>query len=127
MFKQPPAQKTDPWTGATSPVERERWGYFCTEDQGKELLLKVQKLVPDAQLLDGLGSYMPWPITYLDDTTKMWMILGTMPNGDSVAEYAGQLYDRMMWPFNAEDGARWGPNLAAVPIAPGLVQLMWVR
>lgn len=132
MFKQPPAEKLETSftangiTSAWVPVDRSIWGYFCTEEQGKMLLAKVTPLASDAQLLDGLGYDLFVPVRYLDDTTKMWVIVGTLPNGAVINEYAGKLYDRMLRP-NPADGSNWGPNLAAIPLFPDLAQLQWVK
>lgn len=119
----------------TIPVPQNLWRFFSTKAQAQAMLAKAQVLDPTATLTDGLNSSLWIPVTYNDDTTKIWVISGKATQGhvvgftgdvnnpDLFLEFAGSLYDRFVggryW------GDRPGEALVANEIAPGLVELHW--
>jgi len=84
------------------PVPRNLWGFFSTKDQADTMLPFVKKVSPDAEIFDGLNLDLFIPVTYLDETTKIWVFKGTAkdPAGNvhAVDELAGSLSDRFVKP-----------------------------
>lgn len=137
MYKQIPSNSSRfyPSANAFIPVGPVEYPYFSSQEEATKLFEQVKKVVPDAELFDGLGIIYTPEFIYGSDGRKFWCIRGTALVGSEsyeILENCGILNNQQysaMW----NEGMQPGPNLAVKVEAPnvngqsGVAAIYWTK
>lgn len=136
MTTAPPVLCFFPGSGGFGPVAPSWWPKFCTEFDATAMLAKVQALGQvNAKLIDSAGpggslaSFGAY-FQYLDTTTRMWEIQGTLTVGENeyvIGEMAGELIggETKPRPFIDKYNTGQTAKLMYNAIDPTTVELYW--
>jgi hypothetical protein len=130
MFKQPDAQQGN--FVSAYPVQKSIWKYFNPRGEEKSILAMVQKLCPNAAIVDLNETFFGYSLIY---GPKDWApgIQGSYQSGDdtfNIDESAAWLADRLIRPVPGVDKYQGpvsgqAPILKVQDIGNGYTQLYW--